>query len=470
MGKGTRRNKSTAKQRRAALPAAQTTVHDLPDELVCQVLLGLGSPLDLIRAAATCVRWRRAIAGEGFLGRFYDHHGAPCVAGHYYVTDTQPPDVTGVLRWPPRKPSAAFVPSSSPDVVDGGLFSLDFLYVPPVTDRPRRTYYGRRPRRTRIRHNQCREIVDSRGSLLLLTNGPWRELVHPRHWSSDFIVCEPVSRRHQGIARPADLSHLPLLGAFLLDGGGAGGGDTMSSFRVLSVLYEPDRSRYQFGMPRACVFAPGSDGGWHICWHTMDEDVEVPLMEMIHLAGRTAGRVYWGIEDGTVLVLEESTVKFSLLTFPAQMPGPYRRTSFRVIGSSVDGEDRVRVVRVHGEDLDVFGQLLDSGEWVVEKSVALRDATAGLSGWDYRFFRLPARIVTAGNTFVVLTPAEKIWLFSVELETMEVENEHVRNRNIGPSYPCALPWPPLLRACVRRGDDDAVVGKRRQRHSKGTPV
>ncbi|CAL5080927.1 unnamed protein product [Urochloa decumbens] len=463
MGKGTRRNKSKAKQRTKALPAVPTTVDDLPDEVLYQVLLGLGSSLDLIRAAATCTRWRRAIADDVFLGRFHALHGAPRVAGRYYVTDAQPPDVMGVLRWPAKKPAAAFVPSSSAAIADASLFSLDFLYVPPPeTDRSGPTYYYNYPRRTR--HNRCREIVDSRGSLLLLTNGPWRESVHPGRWSPDFIVCEPVSRRYQGIARPADLSHLPLLGAFLLDVDGVGGGvggDTMSSFRVLSVLYERDRSRYQFGSPRACVFVPGSDGGWRTSWHaTGDGEVEVPAMETIHLAGRVSRSVYWGMENGTVLVLNESTLKFSLVTFPAQMRGQYRRTNFRVIGGVDD--NTVRVVRVHGDELQVFGRLPDSGEWVVEKNVVLRDVTAGLPGWeDYRFFNRPARIVTAGDTFVVLTPAEKLWLFSVELETMEAEREHVRNRHVGPSYPCALPWPPLLQACVRRGEE--AVGKRRHR-------
>jgi hypothetical protein len=173
MGKGARRNKSKAKQRRS-LPAVPATVDDLPDERLDRLLLYLGSPLDLIRAAATCKRWRRAIADEGFLVRFYAIHGAPRVAGRYYVTDTQPPDVTGVLRWPPQKPAAAFVPSS-PAAVDGGRFSLDFLYVPPEeADHPRRRYYYDYLRR-RVRHNRCREIVDSRGSLLLLTNGRRRE-------------------------------------------------------------------------------------------------------------------------------------------------------------------------------------------------------------------------------------------------------------------------------------------------------
>jgi hypothetical protein len=66
---------------------------------------------------------------------------------------------------------------------------------------------------------------------------------------------------------------------------------------------------------------------------------------------------------------------------------------------------------------------------VIETSISLRDATAKLAGWQCWFFRLPARIVTAGNTFVAHTPPEKTWLFSVDLETMEVKNEHVRNRH-----------------------------------------
>jgi len=79
-----------------------------------------------------------------------------------------------------------------------------------------------------------------------------------------------------------------------------------------------------------------------------------------------------------VLVLDERTLKFSLLTLPAPMRGPYRRTSFRVIGSGgVDGEDRARFVRVDAEELEVFGQLPDSGEWVMLKSIGLRARDRG---------------------------------------------------------------------------------------------
>jgi hypothetical protein len=89
-------------------------------------------------------------------------------------------------------------------------------------------------------------------------------------------------------------------------------------------------------------------------------------MEMIHFAGRSAGKVYWGLESSSVLVLDESTLKFSLLAFPAPMQWPYRRTSFRVIGG-VDGGDTMRVVCMDGQDLKVFGQLLDSDERVGDR-------------------------------------------------------------------------------------------------------
>ncbi|RLN36100.1 uncharacterized protein C2845_PM03G31870 [Panicum miliaceum] len=61
------------------------------------------------------------------------------------------------------------------------------------------------------------EILDSRGSSLLLNTAAGARRF------PDFIVCEPVTRRHQGIVRPAGLGHLLFLGAFLLDGGGATG-------------------------------------------------------------------------------------------------------------------------------------------------------------------------------------------------------------------------------------------------------
>lgn len=45
----------------------------------------------------------------------------------------------------------------------------------------------------------------------------------------------------------------------------------------------------------------------------------------------------------------------------------------------------------------------------------------------------------AHDTYVLLTPREKTWLFSVVLDTMEVEHGHERNKYAGPAYPWELP-------------------------------
>jgi hypothetical protein len=40
-------------------------------------------------------------------------------------------------------------------------------------------------------------------------------------------------------------------------------------------------------------------------------------------------------------------------------------------------------------------------------------------------------IMAAHEAYVLLTPQEKTWLFSVDLETMRVEREHERNKYAG---------------------------------------
>ncbi|CAL5080932.1 unnamed protein product [Urochloa decumbens] len=455
--KGTRRRKKKKPSQAQAKnnpPAGQTSVHDLPDELLDHVLLGLApSLLHLVRAAATCRRWRRAVAGGGFVARCQALHCAPRAAGHYYTRPAFEPDDHG----PPARALklVMFVPTApAARAKERSLFSLNFIYrriTPKVGRVPAREYQWVSVTRQRSLNM---EIGDSRGSLLLLQTAGAR-------WSPDFIVCEPVSRRFQAIVCPAALGHPLFLGAFLLDGGGA---DAMSNYRVLNVLCQRSATYWERGTPRACVFAPGNDdGGWRMGWNTMDDDLEVRSVEKIHLAGRAAGRIYWGIETArTVLVLDESTLKFSLVTFPEHMRWQYRRTSFRVIGG-VDGDSTVRVVRMDGQELAIYGQLPRTGEWVLEKSVRLREAAAGLRDWKDSLLMLPARIVTVGETFVVLSPAEEAWLFSVELETMELEREHERNWHDGPAFPCAQPWPPVLQACVDQGDS---VGKGRRRRKR----
>ncbi|CAN6380681.1 unnamed protein product [Urochloa humidicola] len=110
---------------------------DANDDILGLILQRVESHPSLIRVVATCKRWRRAIADAGFLRRYYSLHG-PTVASHYF-DDCRPSAISG------DRPLFFPSPSSS---IDARHFSLDFL--PWKTDPTRR------------------EILDSRGSLLLV--------------------------------------------------------------------------------------------------------------------------------------------------------------------------------------------------------------------------------------------------------------------------------------------------------------
>nr|CAB3456821.1 unnamed protein product [Digitaria exilis] len=135
------------KRKRSRLPAAEATsaVHNLSDDLLELLLLRLDSPVCLIRAAATCKHWRRVVAGGAFLRRFRSLHPPAAIGTYYSINhhDNRPSYGESHL-WPQVDP--VFVPTSA-SASDGLQLSLDF--VPPPADGPR-------------------ELVDGRGSLLLL--------------------------------------------------------------------------------------------------------------------------------------------------------------------------------------------------------------------------------------------------------------------------------------------------------------
>ncbi|GJM99082.1 hypothetical protein PR202_ga16148 [Eleusine coracana subsp. coracana] len=76
------------------------------------------------------------------------------------------------------------------------------------------------------------------------------------------------------------------------------------------------------------------------------------------------------------------------------------------------------VVSLIGDELRVFAKRKHGDgttEWLHENSVCLPEATRGLPGHKECYFSGTAKIVAVGNGYVVLTPAEERWLFSVEL-------------------------------------------------------
>ncbi|KAF7074018.1 hypothetical protein CFC21_078929 [Triticum aestivum] len=228
MGGGRRCRKNS---RRGSPPAAEIDV--LLDDLLELVFLRLPSPANLVRAASTCKRWRRVIAGDGggLLRRYGTLHGASDdVVGHYCVDDC---DGHPYRRRPSLDP--VFVPSpssSSPwaDTVAARNLALDFL--------PRGEFGDSRW-----------ELADIRGGLLLVFD----RAVAPR-----LLICDPLRRCYREIPRSAWFHGCHLLGAFLLDGEDADAGISMSNFRVSCMLY---CFRNRNGSVKFRFWSRGSDDG-----------------------------------------------------------------------------------------------------------------------------------------------------------------------------------------------------------------
>ncbi|CAN6352155.1 unnamed protein product, partial [Urochloa humidicola] len=83
--------------------SARAAMDVMDDDVLGLVLERVDSHVSLIRAAAVCRRWRRAIADAAFLRRYRSLH-APPAAGYYH--NPSPPWAWGA------EGRAVFVPSS----------------------------------------------------------------------------------------------------------------------------------------------------------------------------------------------------------------------------------------------------------------------------------------------------------------------------------------------------------------------
>ncbi|KAL6592463.1 hypothetical protein ACP70R_049516 [Stipagrostis hirtigluma subsp. patula] len=147
----------------------------------------------------------------------------------------------------------------------------------------------------------------------------------------------------------------------------------------------------------------------------------LPGPESVRFAGRAVGLIFWAIEEDEA-----------------------------VFASSEYNGGRLSVI---GEELRVYGEWRLDGHggdsiWELQRSIYLPEAICGLPGYKQSFFSSTAKIVTAGEGYVVLTPEEETWLFLVELRTMQVEPKHSRNRLVGAVYTYDMWSPPVVRTCV----------------------
>ncbi|CAL4982370.1 unnamed protein product [Urochloa decumbens] len=338
------------------------------NDILVLILERVNSYPGLIRGAATCKLWRHTVADAGFLRRYRSLHG-PTIAGNYF--DICLPSLRHAL-----------------DVETG--------------------------------------------------SGPgFPHIVR----SPDLAVCEPLTRRHVRILAPGMKNDDGRFtwGLYLIDGVDDAGRCSigMSNFRVMCVFHRDDAAH-------AGVFTAGGDsaetwiemGAEHIPWN-LD-----PWMTGTACLGRARGSWYFFVAGGTLIALDGSTGEFSSYAVPAAAANtgnwwdPYTWMDKFAVTDGWDGRPPCFVVVAANGVMKVHSMLDD--EWVLEKEVVLSKVAHGLPGYKPSFFLGPVDIVARGIRLVILSvrvtedadtamdpfshffSSTKRWLFSIDLETMQV--------------------------------------------------
>ncbi|CAN6334653.1 unnamed protein product [Urochloa humidicola] len=364
------------------------------DDVLRLVLERVDSHVSLIRAAAVCRRWRRAIADAAFLRR-YRSLRAPPVAGYYRDGFNDRNSRVGPVFSP-----------SAPSVVDAWHFSLDFLPGDAASYR----------------------LTDSRGSLLLLVQAVRSGFFY------NFIqfVCEPLTRRYKRIPPPAVLVEYVCSGSYLIDGEAdeAGGCIGMSNFRVVTMFTMHDDANMHVAM-----YTVGSS------WSEKNFDHITPRSNC-SAVGHGGGCWYF-VQGSALIILDSSTGDFSSSELPPLVEDwdSHAEDGDFFITNGRDG--RLRIFTVFDGTMMVLLRL-EGGEWMLEKRVLLSEATHRLPGYELWFFSIPQFVLMVGAGYVILAPVNSGWLFSINLETMEAASAVEPTR----VYGCELPWPPALHACL----------------------
>ncbi|KAL6622516.1 hypothetical protein ACP70R_032395 [Stipagrostis hirtigluma subsp. patula] len=393
------RNCSRAGGTRAYAP---TSIHDIADDLLELVLLRIGSPSCIVRAAATCKLWRRVIADAGFLRRRGSLHA---LRGHYHVRQRCGRSFTFVPS--PELPREAAVDLWNH--VDVYLFFL--------------------PLRIRLDGNLV--LNDSRGGLLAFV----------LRCSLSIVVCDPWTEEYKELHPHYPLGFLSLYrAAFLLDADA-----DMSNFRLLSV----NLFRFLHNGSHAVeaqVFS--ADNGWSLLRRAATGDLILGAnkIEGLVFVGRAENWLCWSTKGNNngVLRLDLSTGEFSSFTLPrlANIDRSLSRRNLRVVG--MDAGD-LRLVRIAWDDLEVLRYVRGSGACVVERRVGLTQL-AGLEARRDRCWSFYETAEVAGSVHFGLWPSDEyMWIFTVNNANIKVECKQGRNHYANRVFPYQLPWPRAIK-------------------------
>jgi hypothetical protein len=192
---------------------------------------------------------------------------------------------------------------------------------------------------------------------------------------------------------------------------------------------------------------------------------------MAHVAGRVDGTLCMGLaQSGDAILLDDDSLEFSKFDLPTGRktdPSSWETegfSTFRVVHGAGTEPKTARIVHTRGEALEVFRRRQatttdDGGAWVLERSIPrLSEACQGLPGHPgEKLLGWIVEVVADGAGLVILSVLDHgwQWLFSVDVETMEMAVVPERTY-LSATCPYTKPWFPVFLACV---------GKRRRRRS-----
>ncbi|CAL5074880.1 unnamed protein product [Urochloa decumbens] len=209
-----------------------------------------------------------------------------------------------------------------------------------------------------------------------------------------------------------------------------------TDFTVICVTYDrSDRMAQDVGPLTVRLYSDRYRRGWG--WlDKVSSYNHITGAESAIYAGRSAGLICWSIDDQG----------------NARGRGRQNRCNFRFVDEvrEVVYPEIVRLACLIGDELRVYVEEAQghTRNWVLKRKLCLPEATLGLPRRKACYFGLIPKLVTAGDGYIVLTPAEETWLFSVELKTMRMEREHSRNRIAGEVYTYELQTSPNVHASV----------------------
>ncbi|RCV11307.1 LOW QUALITY PROTEIN: hypothetical protein SETIT_2G175400v2 [Setaria italica] len=264
-------------------------------------------------------------------------------------------------------------------------------------------------------------VKDSRGSLLLLDRF---HLEKGTGWLSDLVVCEPLTWRYE-IIPPLSTStnyQYQLVEAFLVDNGDGTeeGCDGMSNFRVLCVLQGYNRTY-------AGVFTSGSTSWWGRIFGG----------QWTSTLGLTTRSIYFYSGEGRVTSMDLSTAGRVIIDWDGG-DGHMSWCSMTVTAGR-ESEPLV-VVGELGCNVKVYARQHGSGgEWALQKSIELSEATRGLlrfGCWDL----IQAASLShyrPGSVLIQQESGSRVTCFRLDVETVEMQMLPDQNAY---SIEVPLPW------------------------------